>query len=83
MANHAHIATARPPHQQLPLPFHPQTATALIGAALIAYRINRRASQLAELRGLLTMAYALGAIDAAECDRLLSQLATDREVRHG
>lgn len=61
MANHTPRASAR--LQDSHITAH-QAAVTTIGALLVAYRINGRAEQRAELLGMAKMAVALGAIDA-------------------
>ncbi|MBN3967242.1 hypothetical protein IMW75_18430 [Pseudomonas gregormendelii] len=53
-------------------------AIALIGAELIAYRVNRKPEQRTHLLGLVQMATALGVLNAS--DRLT--LAASLEVCH-
>ncbi|WP_110686503.1 hypothetical protein [Salinicola aestuarinus] len=68
MAEHATSASARsviPPHQ---------IATAVIGAKLIAFRVNRRPDQLAHLLGMTRMAAELGAITPDERQQFLADL---------
>ncbi|OHV10002.1 hypothetical protein BH688_10340 [Kushneria phosphatilytica] len=79
MAHHARSASARP---EIPLE---QQAIALIGAKLIAFRINRHPEQLAQLIGMSRMAAQLGAISNAEHIQLLEDLyaLADEEVSHG
>lgn len=52
-----------------------QTAVITIGRLLVAYRINGRSEQRAELHGMARMALALGAIDAATHTHLLDLLS--------
>jgi len=49
-------------------------ATALIGAKLIAYRVNRKPEQLQQLLGMARMATALNALSYQEHDQLLIEL---------
>lgn len=49
-------------------------ATALIGAKLIAYRVNRKPEQLHQLLGMARMATALNALSYQEHDQLLIEL---------
>ncbi|QNU62053.1 hypothetical protein [Vreelandella titanicae] len=49
-------------------------ATALIGAKLIAYRVNRKPEQLHQLLGMARMACALNALSYQEHDQLLIEL---------
>lgn len=49
-------------------------ATALIGAKLIAYRVNRRPEQLSYLLGLVRMATALGHISSEDHSQLMIDL---------
>ncbi len=79
MAEHAPRASARsviPPHQ---------IATAVIGAKLIAFRVNRRPEQLAHLLGMTRMAAELGAITQEERQQFLADLDTlmAEGVNHG
>jgi len=79
MADHAPRASARsviPPHQ---------IATAVIGAKLIAFRVNRRPEQLAHLLGMTRMAAELGAITQEERQQFLADLDTlvAEGVTHG
>ena len=79
MAEHDPRASARsviPPHQ---------IATAVIGAKLIAFRVNRRPEQLAHLLGMTRMAAELGAITQEERQQFLADLDAlmAEEVRRG
>ena len=49
-------------------------ATALIGAKLIAYRVNRKPAQLHQLLGMARMATALKLLSYQEHDQLLIEL---------
>lgn len=49
-------------------------ATALIGAKLIAYRVNRKPAQLNQLLGMARMATALKLLSSQEHDQLLIEL---------
>jgi hypothetical protein len=51
-----------------------QVSTALIGAKLIAYRVNRKPEQLQQLLGMARMATALNALSYQEHDQLLIEL---------
>lgn len=51
-----------------------QVSTALIGAKLIAYRVNRKPEQLHQLLGMARMACALKALSYQEHDQLLIEL---------
>ncbi|WP_157693179.1 hypothetical protein [Halomonas sp. R57-5] len=51
-----------------------QVSTALIGAKLIAYRVNRKPEQLHQLLGMARMACALNALSYQEHDQLLIEL---------
>ncbi|WP_141441362.1 hypothetical protein [Vreelandella titanicae] len=51
-----------------------QISTALIGAKLIAYRVNRKPEQLHQLLGMARMACALNALSYQEHDQLLIEL---------
>ncbi|WP_128691134.1 hypothetical protein [Chromohalobacter israelensis] len=79
MAEHAPSASARsvvPPNQ---------IAIAVIGAKLVAFRVNRRPEQLAHLLGMVRMAAELGAITQEERQQFLADLDAlmAEEVRHG
>jgi hypothetical protein len=78
MAEHA-SASARP---DITLD---QIATALIGANLIRFRVNRRPDQLQYLMGLSRMAAELGVLSRDEHRKLLEDLDAllAEEVRHG
>lgn len=68
MANHSQGAST---HTQ----FSPsQVSTALIGAKLIAYRVNRKPEQLHQLLGMARMACALNALSYQDHDQLLIEL---------
>ncbi|NIC37194.1 hypothetical protein HBJ58_10950 [Halomonas desiderata] len=54
-----------------------QAAVITIGRLLVAYRVNRRSEQRAELLGMARMAAALGALDAATHAFLLDLVAAD------
>lgn len=58
-------------HTQIP---PSQVSTALIGAKLIAYRVNRKPEQLHQLLGMARMACALNALSYQEHDQLLIEL---------
>lgn len=85
MAHTAQGASARLRPRPSFRPSPQQTAIALIGASLIAYRVNAYPEQRAELRGLIAMAAGLGAISAEQRLELLALLAADQaqEVQHG
>lgn len=68
MASHSQGASAHTSHS----PSH--IATALIGAQLIAFRVNRRPDQLSHLLGLLRMASALGHVSPEDHAQLLNDL---------
>ncbi|MCO7227733.1 hypothetical protein NH398_00595 [Halomonas sp. CnH100-B] len=68
MANHSQGASA---HTQLS---PSQVSTALIGAKLIAYRVNRKPEQLHQLLGMARMACALNALSYQDHDQLLIEL---------
>lgn len=68
MANHSQGAST---HTQIS-PSH--IATALIGAKLIAYRVNRKPEQLHQLLGMARMATALKLLSYQEYDQLLIEL---------
>ena len=79
MAEHAPRASAR---SDITLD---QIATALIGANLIRFRVNRRPDQLQYLMGLSRMAAELGVLSRDEHRQLLEDLDAllAEEVRHG
>ncbi|MDF3920125.1 hypothetical protein P3W43_14805 [Salinicola salarius] len=79
MAEHATSASARP---DITLD---QIATALIGASLIRFRVNRRPDQLQYLMGLSRMAAELGVLSRDEHHKLLEDLDAllAEGVRHG
>jgi len=68
MANHSQGAST---HTQNP-PSH--VVTALIGAKLIAYRVNRKPEQLHQLLGMARMATALNVLSYHDHDQLLLEL---------
>lgn len=68
MANHSQGAST---HTQLS---PSQVSTALIGAKLIAYRVNRKPEQLHQLLGMARMACALNALSYQDHDQLLIEL---------
>lgn len=76
MAKHTPRASAR--LQDSPITAH-QAAVTTIGALLVAYRINGRAEQRAELLGMAKMAVALGAIDA-DTHAYLLNLITPNDI---
>ncbi|MBZ5486486.1 hypothetical protein HW452_03010 [Halomonas aquamarina] len=78
MANHSQGASA---HTNAS-PSH--IATALIGAKLIAYRVNRRPEQLSYLLGLVRMAAALGHVSSEDHSQLMNDLErlSIEEVAH-
>ncbi|MAM58718.1 MAG: hypothetical protein CMN25_15445 [Salinicola sp.] len=79
MAEHATSASAR---TDITLD---QIATALIGANLIRFRVNRRPDQLQYLMGLSRMAAELGVLSRDEHRKLLEDLDAllAEEVRRG
>lgn len=66
------------PHALNPSSTSHRQAVAMIGAELIAYRVNRKPEQRARLLGLAQMATALGALNASDC----ATLAASLEVCH-
>ena len=68
MANHSQGAST---HTQVSPAL---IATSLIGAKLIAYRVNRKPEQLHHLLGMARMAAALGHMSADDFNQLMKEL---------
>jgi len=65
-----------PPRRSAEVSAH-QTAVSTIGRLLVAYRVNGRPDQRAELIGMAKMAVALGALDADTYSYLIDLISQD------